>query len=376
MRKITKLINKYYDNNFNHDTDLDSLKDKVNIKRKNKGGLILFMKTKKFAIVSTALFFLVVTAIVIGCSLNNNQTNRLIVKNAVITLDLNPSIEITVDNNGNISSVYGVNDEGKMIIIDIQDQLIGKFYTHGVNKILEVETDCGFFVKNTSNEDYNNLTITIDTEATENEISAMKEIINGNIAQKLTSLDVEIKDKITTIKNNTKESLVNKLLTLDESLDKNELNQKTHEELINLIAAYHIERINLPTKAIEEMYNNFKEYEIDIAESRIFKSFVSNTSSLNNTIIQNYDKLFNLSQEALFTLKTTYEKVFVNEDSEYVKAYNELLKIKAEVLSLRTETEALEDGLEKTLKLAQLSAKETTLLAAESALLAAFVAIV
>ena len=72
---------------------------------------------------------------------------------------------------------------------------------------------------------------------------------------------------------------------------------------------------------------------------------------LNSTIIQNYDKLFNLSQEALFTLKTTYEKVFVNEDSEYVKAYNELLKIKAEVLSLRTETEALEDGLEKTLKL-------------------------
>ena len=111
MGKIKKLLNKYYDNNFNHDTDLDSLKDKVNIKRKNKGGLILFMKTKKFAIVSTALFFLVVTAIVIGCSLNNNQTNRLIVKNAVITLDLNPSIEITVDNNGNISSVYGVNDD-------------------------------------------------------------------------------------------------------------------------------------------------------------------------------------------------------------------------------------------------------------------------
>ena len=117
-----------------------------------------------------------------------------------------------------------------------------------------------------------------------------------------------------------------------------------------------------------EAYCKFKDYEINIAESRIFKEFVSTASALNEAIITQYDNLYNLAQNALTSLKETYEKVFIAEDSAYVKTYNQLLEAKAEVLALRTEVENLEDGLEKTIKEAQLSAKETALLGAQSAL--------
>ena len=290
------------------------------------------------------------------------------VTDAVITLDLNPSIQITVDEDGNVSSVYGNNDEGKMIIIDIQNELVGKKYDYALNLIIEAETECGFFVKATSNEEYNNLKITIDTEASEQQINAIEQEIKTHVEEKLTELDVIIKDKITTVKNNTKDALINKLLSLDETLNKDELNEKTHEELVKLIAAYNIERINFPTEDLVNMYNNFKEYEINIAESRIFQNFVTTSSALNEAIINNYNKLFNLVQEALTSLKSSYEEVFINEESSYNKAYNEVLAAKAEVLALRSEVEALEDGLEKTLKLAELSAKETALLTAESGL--------
>lgn len=368
MKNIKKLINNYYNHNYNHDTDIDLIKDKADISKKRTGGLLLFMKTKKLAILSTAVFIAVIGAIVIGCSLNNNNKQQETVKDTVITLDLNPSIQITVDENGNVSSVYGNNDEGKMIIIDIQNELVGKKYDYALDLIIEAETECGFFVKATSNEEYNNLKITIDTEASEQQINAIEQEIKTHVEEKLTELDVIIKDKITTVKNNTKDALVEKLLSLDETLNKDELNEKTHEELVKLIAAYNIERINFPTEDLVNMYNNFKEYEISIAESRIFQNFVTTSSALNEAIINNYNKLFNLVQEALNSLKASYEEVFINEESSYNKAYNEVLEAKAEVLALRSEVEALEDGLEKTLKLAELSAKETALLTAESGL--------
>ena len=169
------------------------------------------MKTKKLAILSTAVFIAVIGAIVIGCSLNNNNKQQETVKDTVITLDLNPSIQITVDEDGNVSSVYGNNDEGKMIIIDIQNELVGKKYDYALDLIIEAETECGFFVKATSNEEYNNLKITIDTEASEQQINAIEQEIKNHVEEKLTELDVIIKDKITTVKNNTKDALINKL---------------------------------------------------------------------------------------------------------------------------------------------------------------------
>ena len=368
MKNIKKLINNYYNHNYDHDIDIDLIKDKADISKKRTKGLLLFMKTKKLAILSTAVFITVIGAIVIGCSLNNNNKQQQTVKDTVITLDLNPSIQITVDENGNVSSVYGNNDEGKMIIIDIQNEPVGKKYDYALDLIIEAETECGFFVKATSNEEYNNLKITIDAEASEQQINAIEQEIKTHVEEKLTELDVIIKDKITTVKNNTKDALINKLLELDSTYTKDELQEKSNEELINLIAAYHIERINFPTEDLVDMYNNFKEYEINIAESRIFQNFVTTSSALNEAIINQYNNLYNLAQQALNQLKTTYEQVFINEDSEYVKAYNKLLEAKAEVLSLRSEVEALEDGLEKTLKQAQLSTKETALLAAQSAL--------
>ena len=40
------------------------------------------------------------------------------------------------------------------------------------------------------------------------------------------------------------------------------------------------------------MYNNFKEYEINIAESRIFQNFVTTSSALNEAIINQYNNLY------------------------------------------------------------------------------------
>lgn len=368
MKSIKKLVNEYYDANYSHDQNIDIVKEKAGIVSNKKKGLLLFMKTKKLAIISTFAFIVIVAVIAIGCSFGNTPEAKPTVKDTVITLDLNPSIELTVDENGMVASVYGANDEGKMIIIDVEDELVGKKYDEALNLIIEIETECGFFVKATSNEEYNNLTITIDTEATQNKIAAIEAEVKAKVEEKLTALDVEIANKITTVKNNTKQALIDKLLALDETLTKEELETKTHEELINLIAAYHVERINFPTEALEDMYNKFKDYEINIAESRIFKEFVSTSSSLNEAIISQYDNLYNLAQQALTSLKEAYEKVFIAEDSAYVKAYDKILAVKAEVLELRTEVEKLEDGIEKTMKEAQLSAKETALLNAQSAL--------
>ena len=104
MNKVKRQIKKYYEHNYSHDSSINLIKDKANLKNNKFERMYLFMRTKKFFILSTCLFIAVVAAIIIGCTnKNNTPTEQPIVTDTVIQLDLNPSISLTIDENGNIS---------------------------------------------------------------------------------------------------------------------------------------------------------------------------------------------------------------------------------------------------------------------------------
>lgn len=358
MSKLKQKINSAYNQAYNHQTNLDELKQKLEILPKKERNL--FMKTKKFFILSTCSLILVAAIIVLGCSLNKNETTTA-VKDSVITMELNPSISLTVNDEGIVTSVYGNNDEGKMIIVDEEENLVGKSSKIVINKILEIEVNCGYFVIESTDEKYNNLNITIDCELNTNEINALVEELTTNITTQLQALNVSINEKITFVKNNTKEYLVNTALKLDPSLTFEEANQLSNKQLLAKITASYLELSKLPTQEIVDMYLKFKEYELNIAEISAFQTILTSTSTINNLIVTRYNEFLTKCNEKLQTLEQTYYIAFIAEDSEYQQKYHEIITLKAEVLKLRTEVEKLEDGLEKTNKLAKLSIKETKL---------------
>ena len=76
------------------------------------------MKSKKLLITISCSCILVALIACLSIVLinKNPKTNNTAISDAVINLDLNPSVSLAVDDKGKVTAVYGNNDEGKMII--------------------------------------------------------------------------------------------------------------------------------------------------------------------------------------------------------------------------------------------------------------------
>lgn len=63
-----------------------------------------------------------------------------------VSLDINPEIELTVDANDKVISVYGVNEDGKVLLFDETD-LVGKSLDEVVGKITDLAVELGYLTE-------------------------------------------------------------------------------------------------------------------------------------------------------------------------------------------------------------------------------------
>ena len=278
MKKLEKQIKDYYDNAFYHETNFSAIKDRVNLKSRKRYN---FMKSKKLLITISCSCILVALIACLSIVLinKNPKTNNTAISDAVINLDLNPSVSLAVDDKGKVTAVYGNNDEGKMIIAD--EELVGKDVEDALSIIVDIETKCGFFVKASVNNDYNNLSITINAGCDDEKFNKMQEEIKTIIETKLNELGIFVNDKITFVKNTTKEALIKKAMEIDPNLTYEDASNLTIEQLLAHITAYYLEVATLPTAEIEEMYNNFKKYVINLQNYKLINDLTSTSLIIN-----------------------------------------------------------------------------------------------
>ncbi len=84
-----------------------------------------------------------------GSSGNNNQsgsTETPPASDAVafVTIDINPSIEITLDDKGVVVSVYGANEDGQILLYGEADTLVGMSYEDAVACITDLAVEFGY----------------------------------------------------------------------------------------------------------------------------------------------------------------------------------------------------------------------------------------
>ncbi len=365
MKKLEKQIKDYYDNAFYHETNFSAIKDRANLKSRKRYN---FMKSKKLLITISCSCILVALIACLSIVLinKNPKTNNTAISDAVINLDLNPSVSLAVDEKGEVTAVYGNNDEGKMIIAD--EELVGKDVEDALSIIVDIETKCGFFVKASVNNDYNNLSITINAGCDDEKFNKMQEEIKTIIETKLNELGIFVNDKITFVKNTTKEALIKKAMEIDPNLTYEDASNLTIEQLLAHITAYYLEVATLPTAEIEEMYNSFKKYEINLQNYKLINDLTSTSLIINAEIQKRYQELYQQTLSYLNELEKFYNDTFVDESSEYQQILKEIKDYKAEVLKLRNEVESLPDGIEKDLKQIKLQTANLSLNTAETAL--------
>ncbi len=82
-----------------------------------------------------------------GCA--GEDTTKTAKAESYVSIDINPSIELTLDANDKVLTVYGSNEDGQVLLYGEQDGLIGKSIETAVNKITELAKELGYFEDNT-----------------------------------------------------------------------------------------------------------------------------------------------------------------------------------------------------------------------------------
>lgn len=355
MGKLKKTITAYINENLKHDDQFKDISRKLNLQKTQKRENYNFMKSSR--IWKIVLPCLVLLLVVVGIVLLGNS-NPSIEKDpaAVIQMDVNPSISFVIDEDEVVLSVYGENDEGKMIING--EEIVGLKLNVAIEKIVSLESQTGYLVKgNVSNEE-NTISFSIEADSEEivNQLQQSLQTSVSNICEEL-----KINETLNIVKTNTKAPLVQRALKIDPSLTEAKANEMTIKELLAYIQGCHLEKINLPTEQIEELYNRVKVQKIQLVEREETKAVIDKLDSTYQTLKNNYQSLYQGLIEAQNALNEAYVKYFINEDSVYQQALLEYQNQKLEVLQLENEISQMENSIEKTLKQGVLEGKKLVL---------------
>ena len=278
-----------------------------------------------------------------------------------MTVDINPGVELMVDDEGKVVSVTALNDDGAILIAG--EAFIGLSAEEASELFLELARQIGYLV---------------DTETLENEIkvsisgaseyaSKLRENVKSSIQEKLDELDIGA-----TIKQIEEigESELRALLAKSSSYEESELEEMSKEELYNALSLARTETALLITEDLRNAYLEAKEYEISFIEREETAKVIDQISTLHAAMNTAYKASLNAYKAALDEIEEQRYNNLIAPESSYQQALNALRDKKALVIEKKNELASLEiDTEEYEAKLNELSAIEAQYNGALEALL-------
>lgn len=105
---------------------------------------------------------------------------------AFVTVDINPSIEITLDENGIVASVYGANEDGQVLLYGEAEAIVGFSYEDAIAYITKLAVELGYLNKDTG--DIETSVTAVDEEFS----STVLERLNKKIKETAKDHNVEV----------------------------------------------------------------------------------------------------------------------------------------------------------------------------------------
>lgn len=250
--------------------------------------------------------------------INNNDSYL-----ALVTIDVNPSIEMVVDEKNQVLSVYGNNDEGKMIIEG--ENIIGQNLEEVINAIIFLEKDIKYLVSGLSNE----ITISITTdEQTKNEM--LTKSVKQMVVDSCQNNDLEA--NVNVLDGKSYKELKNQVLQFNPILNDDKIKNYTLTDLINEVKLYQLEVKNFATTKIEKLYLEIKKQSITLTEQESIRNAINNLDKkLYNNEIDEYNEKYDLFIYLYNLVQETFEKYFILDDSLYQNMLYNLEKNKNEL---------------------------------------------
>lgn len=269
-----------------------------------------------------------------------------------VTVDINPSIELLVDEENKVVSVTALNDDGNIIIVG--EAIVGKSVEDAVALIINVSSDTGYLVKGEVEASENAIKISVSGDE-----EAQKELYNKVKAQveKVTSEEniAAVVQKAEALEKDALEALVKKV---EPELTDEELEAMTEQELLKVLEKARLERAMLYSEELEKAYNQAKEYEIKLVEKEETQKVIESMDASYQVYKEYYASLVDSFSESIKKLEESYYEKLVDPESAYQVQYAKLLNAKAELIAQKEQVVALEEGAEKEAALKILETKE------------------
>ena len=335
-----KKYKQYVENNFAPRDDFEKLSKKLNLKEKHN-----MKKGMKYTVIGlTSACVVAGVAVGVTFGLKNKDTSV----NKVVTLSLDndnlqnlatnqkdnhTEIQLTVDENDKVVSVYGNDHLAKVVLVD-QD-LEGKDINEALKTIIDVEINTGIIIKGNVSANANSLSISVSAELSEETEKYLKEV-KTEIEDYLK--ENNIKASVEEIQGMTLEAINKKVQEIDPSVDINEL---SYEEKLKIISIHYIEVSSLYSDALEDLYLDAKNYEIEFTEQQITKDIINGIDGLNEkakaAYLKAYDAYAKATNEVINSINDVRYELVVNPDGEFQNAYQKLNDALNEVIIARNE---------------------------------------
>lgn len=254
---------------------------------------------RKKSLIILVIFIAVFTATaLIGC---NKET-----ESSYVTLEINPSIELTVNAKGEITQANGVNNDGKMLIAN--QELIGKQVKVAAEIIIDDCIETGYLYE-ASAELKISWTGAEDAKAEKN-LEKLKKAIDSKLDK--VGLDIVVETL-----ESKKELLKSYAKEYDATLTEDELNAMEYKTLMSYAELNILEKSKLPTVELEEYYQSLKDYEFEFKKREAIINSLTGLAAIGK---EYYITALNSFKNLTDQLLKVKEKYFLNPDSDYNKA--------------------------------------------------------
>jgi len=336
MSRLKKQLTKYINDHLDHPDVYSEITKKANLQKNKKENLFTMKKSPLKIVLPCLLGLIIVFSIVLVVSLTETKTVDA-APVGIVQMDVNPSISLVVDSDGKVVSIYGENDEGKMMLQ--ATSYTGKSLEVVIEEIIKDEEKTGYLVSINAIDEKN---IKFSIEGSSEVVSSLEEKINTTVTKVCDELNIN--EKLEIVKTNTKDALIKRARELDPTLSADAADSKTTEELLKYIAGCQLEKATIPTEELEQLYDQLKEEKINIVERAETKKVIDALDSSYQAVINKYDSLYNALNDKNASLDELYYNNFIKEDSLYQINLLKMQEAKQKLLVLKSEIAKMDDS--------------------------------
>lgn len=285
------------------------------------------MRTKK--IVCAALALVLSLACMAGCAPEETQKTE----KTVMTMSLNPEVEVVLDEQDKVVTVNALNEEGNLIISDPAfENVEGKSAQEVAKLFVQVSKETGYLVSGHVGTGENQISISVsgDTKL------AKKLFDNVNVEVNAYLDSEKIEATLTQAAALTDERLREALAECAPYIDAAELQAMEHKQLVEQLAQCRKETAQMYSQQLKKAYYEAKAFALEQAKMEALKQQLPELKKAA------YDLLNTGYVKAVDVVERVRMETLVNEDSAYQRALAELRARKAAFLTYRSELAAQE----------------------------------